>query len=126
EFWKKELDRLGATAAARRPDWRTRALVWLARRFGPGFVLPTLSTLEKRDSGMYDVQPEAVAAGLPDAERSHNRVVAAMSQAMPEGATGSALARLEGRHRAGGNALRAAVLGANDGLVSNLSLVMGV
>ena len=26
----------------------------------------------------------------------------------------------------GGNALRAAVLGANDGLVSNLSLVMGV
>jgi VIT1/CCC1 family predicted Fe2+/Mn2+ transporter len=31
------------------------------------------------------------------------------------------------RHRAiGGNALRAAVLGANDGLVSNLSLVMGV
>src|SRR5439155_13464387 len=51
---------------------------------------------------------------------------AAMSQAMPEGATGSALARLEGRHRAGGNALRAAVLGANDGLVSNLSLVMGV
>ena len=37
------------------------------------------------------------------------------------------LARLEGRHRAvGGNALRAAVLGANDGLVSTLSLVMGV
>ncbi len=37
------------------------------------------------------------------------------------------LGRIEGRHRAvGGNALRAAVLGANDGLVSNLSLVMGV
>ena len=39
---------------------------------------------------------------------------------------GRSLARLEGRHRGGGNALRAAVLGANDGLVSNLSLVMGV
>lgn len=40
---------------------------------------------------------------------------------------GATLAGLEGRHRAvGGNALRAAVLGANDGLVSNLSLVMGV
>ncbi|HUX21148.1 MAG TPA: VIT1/CCC1 transporter family protein, partial [Spirochaetia bacterium] len=39
----------------------------------------------------------------------------------------STLARAEGRHKgAGGNALRAAVLGANDGLVSNLSLVMGV
>jgi VIT1/CCC1 family predicted Fe2+/Mn2+ transporter len=35
--------------------------------------------------------------------------------------------RLEGRHRMlDGNALRAAVLGANDGLVSNFSLVMGV
>jgi len=40
---------------------------------------------------------------------------------------GRTLARLEGRHGAiGGNALRAAVLGANDGLVSNLSLIMGV
>ena len=39
----------------------------------------------------------------------------------------SNVARIEGRHRsASGNALRAAVLGANDGLVSNLSLVMGV
>src|SRR5262249_8289587 len=36
-------------------------------------------------------------------------------------------ANIEGRHRTvGGNALRAAVLGANDGLTSNLSLVMGV
>jgi VIT1/CCC1 family predicted Fe2+/Mn2+ transporter len=45
----------------------------------------------------------------------------------PSGMDGGSLARLEGRHRAiGGNALRAAVLGVNDGLVSNLSLVMGV
>jgi hypothetical protein len=44
-----------------------------------------------------------------------------------EPGSGSFLGRLEGRHRAvGGNALRAAVLGANDGLCSNLSLVMGV
>jgi VIT1/CCC1 family predicted Fe2+/Mn2+ transporter len=45
------------------------------------------------------------------------------------GLAGGAVARLEGRrHRAasGGNALRAAVLGANDGLLSNFSLVMGV
>jgi vacuolar iron transporter family protein len=45
----------------------------------------------------------------------------------PEGASGSTLARVEGRHRnIGANALRAAVLGANDGLCSNLALVMGV
>jgi vacuolar iron transporter family protein len=126
EFWTKELDRVGAKATPRRPDWRTRSLIWLAHRFGPGFVLPTISTLEQRDVGHYDSQPEAVAGGLPAAERSHERVVEAMTAAMPRGATGSTLARLEGRHHAGGNALRAAVLGANDGLVSNLSLVMGV
>jgi vacuolar iron transporter family protein len=126
EFWQKQLARLGAIAKPGRPDWRTRALIWLAHRFGPQFVLPTLSTLEQRDGGQYDRQPEAVAGGLPAAERSHERVVEAMAAAMPGGATGSSLARLEGRHRSGGNALRAAVLGANDGLVSNLSLVMGV
>ena len=71
-------------------------------------------------------QPEAVAGGLPAAERSHNRVVQALAEWFPGGAAGGTLARVEGRHRLGGNALRAAVLGANDGLVSNLSLVMGV
>jgi VIT1/CCC1 family predicted Fe2+/Mn2+ transporter len=41
--------------------------------------------------------------------------------------SGSSLARFEKRHRSvGGNALRAAVLGGNDGLVSNFSLVMGI
>ena len=50
----------------------------------------------------------------------------AVAGTMPAGLAGRTLATLEGRHRGGGNALRAAVLGANDGLVSNLSLVMGV
>jgi len=127
EFWRGQLAGIGAkVAGSLRPDWRTRALVWLARRFGPQFVLPTLSTLEQRDIGTYDRQPEAVAGGLPAAERSHNRVVQALASSFPGGAAGGTLARVEGRHRAGGNALRAAVLGANDGLVSNFSLVMGV
>jgi vacuolar iron transporter family protein len=126
EFWRKELTRVGATITARRPGWRSRALAWLARRFGPQFVLPTLSALEQRDSGQYDRQPEAVAGGLPRVERSHNRIVEAMAAGVPGGLSGGNLARLEGRHRTSGNALRAAVLGANDGLVSNLSLVMGV
>ena len=127
EFWRKQLDRVGAHAGRLGLGWRTRALAWLARRFGPQFVLPTVNTLEQRDSGQYDAQAEAVAGGLPAAERSHARIVQAIEAATPGGLQGSALARLEGRHRAlGGNALRAAVLGANDGLVSNLSLVMGV
>ena len=40
---------------------------------------------------------------------------------------GNTLAQIEGRHRTvGSNSLRAAVLGASDGLLSNLNLVMGV
>ena len=126
EFWRKQLQRIGAKPGSLRPDWRSQALAWLARRFGPQFVLPVIGALERRDVGQYDSQPEAVAGGLPDAERSHNRIVQAIEESIPGGLSGSALARLEGRHRSGGNALRAAVLGANDGLVSNLSLVMGV
>jgi VIT1/CCC1 family predicted Fe2+/Mn2+ transporter len=126
EFWKKQLDRLGARVGGLRAGWRSRALAWLSRRFGPGFVLPTITALEQGDSAQYDAQPEAVAAGLPGDERSHARVVRAVAGGLPGGLSGAAWVRLEGRHRTGGNALRAAVLGANDGLVSNLSLVMGV
>jgi VIT1/CCC1 family predicted Fe2+/Mn2+ transporter len=126
-FWTKQLHRIGGRVARFGPGWRTRALAWLARRFGPQFVLPTIGRLEQRDVGQYDLQPEAVARGLPAAERSHQRIVQAIEERVRGGLSGPELAQLEGRHRgAGGNALRAAVLGANDGLVSNLSLVMGV
>jgi VIT1/CCC1 family predicted Fe2+/Mn2+ transporter len=126
EFWRKRLASVGASARARGPRWRTRVLAWAARRFGPQFVLPVVNSLERADFDKYDAQPEAVSAGLPGDERSHSRVIAAMARPSEGGMSGGALAQLEGRHRTGGNALRAAVLGANDGLVSNLSLVMGV
>jgi VIT1/CCC1 family predicted Fe2+/Mn2+ transporter len=125
-FWRARLDKLNAAVKSPRPTGRARVLGWLARRFGTAFVLPTLAAAEARDSSGYDNQPEAVAAGLPADERSHRRVVEAV-EAASGGLSGSAIAGLEGRHGAmAGNALRAAVLGANDGLVSNLSLVMGV
>jgi VIT1/CCC1 family predicted Fe2+/Mn2+ transporter len=127
EFWRKRLSATGASPGGLRPDIRTRTLAWLARRFGAGFVLPIVNSLERQGRTDYDNQPEAVAAGLPDDERSHARVLDAMTGAGLGPMTGSVLGRIEGRHRSmGGNALRAAVLGANDGLVSNMSLVMGV
>ena len=126
EFWRSRLDNAGAASGRVRPSARARVLGWLARRFGAAFVLPTVAAGEARDSAQYDNQPDAVAAGLPADERSHRRIVQAVESAT-SGLPGPAIAGLEGRHRAvAGNALRAAVLGANDGLVSNLSLVMGV
>jgi vacuolar iron transporter family protein len=127
EFWKRRLVGLGASDPRRRPGWRSRWLAWTARRFGPETVLPVLNAMERSGGAVYDSQPEAVLAGLPAAERSHARIMQAMAREPRGGMSGGALARLEGRHRSGsGNALRAAVLGANDGLVSNLSLVAGV
>ena len=108
------------------PGVRVRLLSWLARRFGAASVLPSIIAAEARGNAAYLDQSEAIAAGLPAEEKAHARVVQA-AMAGSGGLAGPEIARLEGRHRAGsGNALRAAVLGANDGLVSNLSLVMGV
>jgi len=126
EFWQKQLEGKGARRSAPPPSFRARSLGWLARRFGAAVVLPAVAGAEARDSAHYDDQPEAVAGGLPADERGHAMLVRAAA-APAGGLSGSTLAALEGRHRGGGgNALRAAVLGANDGLVSNLSLVMGV
>lgn len=90
-------------------------------------VLATVATLEQVDQGGYDHQPETADTGMRDQERSHARVLRYIAGASPQGVAGETLAKLEGRHRApGGNSLRAAILGANDGLTSNLALVMGV
>jgi VIT1/CCC1 family predicted Fe2+/Mn2+ transporter len=126
EFWRSRLDRKTRARTSLTPSLRARALSWLARRFGPEFVLPTVAAGEMTDSSHYDGQPDAVAGGLSADERSHARLIQAAASTH-KGLAGPALAQLEGRHRgAAGNALRAAVLGANDGLVSNLSLVMAM
>ncbi|MDB5392724.1 MAG: hypothetical protein JWM91_230 [Rhodospirillales bacterium] len=126
EFWAKQLERRGLHPGGAAPGLRTRSLALFARLFGPSLLLPLLAHNEAHDSAKYDNQAEAVAAGLPKDERGHARIVQAVAS-RAGGLPGSALMQLEGRHGGGGgNALRAAVLGANDGLVSNLSLVMGV
>jgi VIT1/CCC1 family predicted Fe2+/Mn2+ transporter len=125
--WEDYLREAGAAIVLYTPSWRVRTLGWLAKRFGPGAVLPIVNSMERDAVRAYDGQPEAQAIGMPQEERSHARIFRAVEMATRAGVSGSVLARLEGRHRAaGGNALRAAVLGASDGLTSNTSLVMGV
>lgn len=129
EFWGRRLAQAGHPAGPPEPSWRARGLALIARRFGPALVTQVMAATETANRTMYDEQPEAADTTMAADERSHARVLSAMSvPAAEEGLGGPAVARLEGRHRGltSGNALRAAVLGANDGLVSNLSLVMGV
>jgi len=127
DLWKDYLSRAHATSPTYTPSWRIRTLLWLARRLGTGAVLSTVSSMEQQAVSEYDAQPEAVNAGLPADERSHTRLFSYLLSGARGGIAGPLLAQFEGRHRsAGGNELRAAVLGASDGLTSNLSLVMGV
>jgi VIT1/CCC1 family predicted Fe2+/Mn2+ transporter len=123
--WEERIRASGSEPPPFRVNWRTRTMIWVARRFGPAAVLPTLSLQEQSNSHGY--QAAADAHGMAADEGSHARLLRQIGQTTRGGMEGGMLAQLEGRHRsAGGNALRAAVLGANDGLVSNFSLVMGV
>jgi len=124
--WEKKILESGGSIPTNRISFRTKALIWLTKRFGVDFVLPSLVSFEKETSHDYATQPEA--AGMLRAEQSHAILLQQLNRAQDgAGIEGSVLAKLEGRHRsAGGNALRAAVLGASDGLVSNFNLVMGV
>jgi VIT1/CCC1 family predicted Fe2+/Mn2+ transporter len=126
-FWERKLLDAGARVPSRRPSVRARVVIFAARRFGISSIIPALAMQEQDGRHGYDGQPDAIAANLPVVEHSHARLLSTISHGPSSGMEGGLLARLEGRHRAvGGNALRAAVLGANDGLVSVLSLVMGV
>jgi VIT1/CCC1 family predicted Fe2+/Mn2+ transporter len=127
EVWANHLRQAGVTAPTYHPGWRVRMLGWLARRFGASLVAPIVSSMEMSSMHDYDTQPEARQAGLPAEERSHARLFGYLGATTGRGIPGPVLGQLEGRHRStGGNQLRAAVLGASDGLTSNLSLVMGV
>jgi vacuolar iron transporter family protein len=125
DLWRGHLAEAGIDTRRMHPGWRARILAALARRFGAGFVAPTVASTESTASTMYDHQPEAKGTTLPADERSHARLFRELSSG--HGMEGGTLAQIEGRHRStGGNALRAAVLGASDGILSNTSLIMGV
>lgn len=99
---------LGADAGRPRTELRTRILVFLARRFGSLFVLALAQRAEARSP--YDDEADATETMAAD-ERIHGEVVRGLAA--------------RGRIRAAGS-FRAAVFGANDGLVSNLALVLGI
>lgn len=126
-YWRDKLRAAGAPEPRFAPSLRTRMLAALARRFGPGFVMPSLAATEYADRDKYARQPDA--ATLSGDERGHASVVSALSgnAVRPGPDIGADIVRAEPWHRgASGNDLRAAVLGANDGLVSNFCLITGI
>jgi VIT1/CCC1 family predicted Fe2+/Mn2+ transporter len=98
----------GEPARLPRPALRTTLLGWMARRFGSIFVLALAQNAEARSP--YESEPFATATMAAD-EKIHHEVVRGLAA--------------RGRRRLSGT-FRAAVFGANDGLVSNLALVMGI
>ena len=122
--WAAKLTELGeAVPDPSRPQLRTRLLTWLAHRFSVDAVLPLVERAEHSDAGLYDGDPDATAEMAID-ERSHARVLTRLRGPEEEGGRG--IAARERWHRGDrSGALRAAVFGVNDGLVSNTSLVMG-
>ena len=105
-FWEAQLHAMHVAVPGHEVGVRVRVLSWFARRFGTEFVMPTVVRLEHADH----VEPSVDRKEL----RNHFAESAPLRPA-----------RRDTRGQSG-NTLRAAVLGANDGLVSNVSLVMGM
>lgn len=108
DFWEERLRVSGRPIPGFRPSARIRILILLARHLGIGFIVPSVIAREMKERDDYVGQADALSAGLVSEEHGH-------------------AAALRGRDQAAlGNNLRAAVLGANDGLASNFCLMMGV
>lgn len=106
--WQQLLTDHGAQPDAGRGSLKTRGLAFLARHFGSVFVLALAQRAEGRSP--YATDEHATETMAAD-ERIHGEVVRGLAA--------------RGRSRLSGS-FRAAVFGANDGLVSNLALILGI
>lgn len=108
------------------PSFRARILKTIGKILGYDYVLGVLLDTEKSiSSSIINVRKKRSVNGSIS-DTSHVSILTNILNNQTK-ISGSNLARFERRHRSvGGNALRAAVLGGNDGLISNFSLVMGI
>jgi VIT1/CCC1 family predicted Fe2+/Mn2+ transporter len=107
------------------PSFRAKTLNSIGKIFGYDYVLGVLMDTEKSLSNSVIAAKKKTNQPVTGSEVNHVKVLRNIIEQSK--ISGSTIARFESRHKTvGGNALRAAVLGGNDGLVSNFSLVMGV
>jgi VIT1/CCC1 family predicted Fe2+/Mn2+ transporter len=123
--FREKLREAGVDAPERGPSLRVRIIGLLARWFGVRSVLPIVRNMEAGAYIEYMGQDEAAQSLAPD-EREHRRTMSRLERGERVGQPVAAIAHREGWHRTGGGGtLRATVFGVSDGLVSNVSLVMG-
>jgi VIT1/CCC1 family predicted Fe2+/Mn2+ transporter len=109
-----------------KPSWRAKTINRIGKIFGYDYVLGALMDTEKSLADAVVSQKRKNKVPVVGNEDSHVKILRSILDNDTRIA-GSQLSRFEKRHRSvGGNAIRAAVLGGNDGLVSNFSLVMGI
>lgn len=108
------------------PSFRAKVLNRIGKIFGYDYVLGMLMDTEKSISNALVAGKKNRNLPVTGAETTHVTILRSLAEKQSK-LSGHVFARFEKRHRSvGGNALRAAVLGGNDGLVSNFSLVMGI
>jgi VIT1/CCC1 family predicted Fe2+/Mn2+ transporter len=108
------------------PSWRARTLHTIGKIFGYDYVLGALMDTEKSLANAVISTKKRQQEKLSGTETTHVAILRSILESEQK-VTGAQLSRFEKKHRSvGGNAIRAAVLGGNDGLVSNFSLIMGV
>jgi VIT1/CCC1 family predicted Fe2+/Mn2+ transporter len=108
------------------PSWRARTLNLIGKVFGYNYVLGAMMDTEKSISSAIISIKRKNKQDITGTETNHVKILRSILE-KEELVTGSQLSKFEKQHRTvGGNAIRAAVLGGNDGLVSNFSLVMGI
>lgn len=108
------------------PSWRAKTLNSIGRIFGYDYILGVLMDTEKSISTNIISSKKRNKVEINGAEKNHVKILRSILE-KEDNVTGKQLSKFEKRHRTvGGNAIRAAVLGGNDGLVSNFSLVMGI
>ncbi len=129
DIWATRLTELGASVPpASPPRARIRMIVTLARLFGTNRVADLVRSLEGDEEVAYAGQLTPETAAIAADEREHAALWDELTgRVHPTTSQGGRTLAQEAWHRGGrSGTLRAAIFGANDGLVSNLSLIMGV
>ena len=123
DIMAQRLQEMGIPLPTYRVSLRVKVLGLLGRLFGTRAVLPIVESFEAKETSAYrEPGQDAAVADLADEEMEHFRTLGGLVR----GGRPVEIARHERWHRTGGGGtLRATIFGVNDGLVSNLALVMG-